>query len=148
MAIVERVGYGTILSNATGTTTESSTAFTAVAACRSISGRGGTGGKVNVHTMDSTHYAKQLPTGMVEPDDIELEMIFGSSDASQKNLNALLKSQKVVGWAMQPAGSTVANVREVWTGWVMGVGEALPKDDAITRTVTLGVTQDPGFRTT
>ena len=143
MAISERVGYGTIIKSATSTTGGT---LTAVAGCRSITGRGGTGGKVNVHTMDSTHFAKQLPTGMVEPGDIEIEMIFGSSDATHIEMNNLLKSQKVVTWTIAPAGSTVAAVTETFTGWVMGMGEAIPKDEAITRTVTIGITQNPGFR--
>lgn len=137
----KRVGLGTVLAvDIAGTTT----AYVTVASVRSISRSGGAGTVIDVSTVDDTGYFMQKRGGRIEPGQVTLELMYDPADTSQKSLNAIYESRAVAQWKLT-FGST--SLFETWQGFVNAVGVEHPFDGAVTSSVTIEVTDDPGFST-
>lgn len=141
MTVVSKcIGLGTAVGvRASGSTA----AFTTVAGLIGISGPNPSADSIDVSTIDNATNFKEEQGGQVDPGDVTMNLAYGSTNPSQKILAGFLASRAAA--EFQITFPTTTTAAETFTGYVNGMGREIQKDAMTTRSVTVGVTGDPGW---
>lgn len=135
------IGMGTVLAVST------STGQLGIAGIRDIGGPEADTTPIDITAMDSTgNFRVFLGGGPIDGGQVPLDLVFKTSDATQKRLISDLyagtQRQYTVTFNTTAGGETMT-----FAAFVAHVGQSIPYEGHISRAVTLKITKDPGFTT-
>lgn len=110
--------------------------YTNMANVTSISGLGGQKGDIDITNFDST--AKEFLTGLEDPGQVQVEINYSPSDATQDTLWGLKESGDLRGWRIQLSGASPSPYF-AFSATVQQFQINFQTDDVVRATVTLRV---------
>ncbi len=141
----ERVlGYGTTLTLWPAGSTASGSTHT-VAAIRDMSLDDGGATDIDTTAQDTADNYRTFKRGLRDGGALTLELAYDPADATHKALAVLDDSGDVALWEITYA-STGSDAQR-FSGYVKGLGAAIPLDDLVTQPVSVKITGDPDYST-
>jgi hypothetical protein len=95
--------------------------------------------------LDSTSNYRTFKAGPLDPGEVEIEMIYNSTNTTMKRLHVDLNALTSRTWTIDYPSTTAVN--DTFTGTISALGAELPLDDVITRTITIKLSGKPGLST-
>ena len=130
------IGYGSELSVA------STTGTLEVGQIRSISGPDSEYDDVDTTTLDSSTNFRTFVAGLADPGVVTIELVADPTLTSHTRLSTYHEAGSIKVWTI--SHPTSANT-QAFSGYVKSIGQEIPLDDLITRSVSFKVTGDPGW---
>lgn len=147
MPLLKQIGKGTSIAFATSSDGFASTTSSTLVGCvRSASLSGGGGTDVDTFCLDSTGNFRTFKRGPVDPGSLNFELMFSSTDGNHKKLGTLYETGEEKVWRVKYPSTTTTP--RMFRGYVSDVGEEIPLDDVITRSVTIKISGHPGINST